>query len=178
MRIISGTYKGRTLQLPSNFRLRPTTDFAKTGLFNVLNNQFDFEAVRVLDLFAGTGSISYEFVSRGCRDITSVDISQHAYSYIRETMQSLGIPNAHVLKADVFRFLEKSANTYDVIFADPPYDMKEAIELPALILDQKKMLRPGGWLIVEHASRNTLDQHTTYKETRKYGNVSFSIFEA
>ncbi len=177
MRIISGTYKGRVINPPKSLPVRPTTDFAKESLFNILNNHIDFEGLKVLDLFAGTGNITYEFASRGATDITCVDSNASCCAFIKKTSVDFKMPQIRVIKADVFVFLKKSASTYSLIFADPPYDMElEKFESIAESVFSKNLLKPEGWLIVEHGERADLSKHPAFKEHRKYGNVNFSFF--
>lgn len=175
MRIISGKFKGRHINPPKNLPVRPTTDFAKTGLFNIINNNFEVETLKVLDLFTGTGNISYEFVSRGCADITCVDLNFQCVRFVQESLSSLDAPKAKVIKYDVFRFLKICNETYDFIFADPPYDLEEGKTIPDLVFE-KNLLNPGGWLVVEHASDFHFKGHPHLKEERDYGKVAFSIF--
>jgi 16S rRNA (guanine(966)-N(2))-methyltransferase RsmD len=178
MRVISGKYKRRTFEVPRTFKARPTTDFAKENLFNVLTNLIDFEeCTNVLDLFAGTGSISLEFVSRGCSRVISVerDPSHHAFIYkVKEQLSETGwIP----LRSDVFRYIEKCHDTFDLIFADPPYALTRLAELPDLILG-KGMLSEGGMLILEHGKDHSFTEHPKFVQERVYGSVHFSFFEA
>jgi 16S rRNA (guanine(966)-N(2))-methyltransferase RsmD len=178
MRVISGKYKRRTFEVPRTFKARPTTDFAKENLFNVLTNLVDFEeCTNVLDLFAGTGSISLEFVSRGCSRVISVerDPSHHAFIYkVKEQLSETGwIP----LRSDVFRYIEKCHDTFDLIFADPPYALTRLAELPDLILG-KGMLSEGGMLILEHGKDHSFTEHPKFVQERVYGSVHFSFFEA
>jgi 16S rRNA (guanine(966)-N(2))-methyltransferase RsmD len=178
MRVISGKYKRRTFEVPRTFKARPTTDFAKENLFNVLTNLIDFEeCANVLDLFAGTGNISLEFVSRGCSRVISVerDPSHHAFIYkVKEQLSETGwIP----LRSDVFRYIEKCHDTFDLIFADPPYALTRLAELPDLILG-KGMLSEGGMLILEHGKDHSFTEHPKFVQERVYGSVHFSFFEA
>lgn len=175
MRIISGSHKGRGIHPPKNLPVRPTTDFAKESLFNILNNQVDFESVSVLDLFAGTGNITYEFLSRGCSNITSVDHSFACCSFIKKTIEDLKLPRAKVIKADVFSILKNDPSSYDLIFADPPYDLENIREIAETIM-AGKVLKKEGLLIVEHGPRTILDQVNGFVEKRHYGNVNFSFF--
>jgi 16S rRNA (guanine966-N2)-methyltransferase len=175
IRIISGTHKSRVIHAPKNLPVRPTTDFAKESLFNILNNHFEFENVKVLDLFAGTGNITYEFLSRGCSDIISVDESYPCCTFIKKTIEAIKLPKARVIKADAFSFLKNNLETYDIIFTDPPYDL-DKIPLLAPLVFEKKLLRENGWLIIEHGPSTDLSTQEHFKEKRKYGNVNFSIF--
>lgn len=175
MRIISGTHKGRRLYPGKYFKARPTTDFAKENLFNVLSNYFDFEGLNVLDLFSGTGSISYEFSSRGS-SVDSVEIHLRYHAYIQKTAKELEYNNLTPIRTDAFRFLERTERTYDIIFADPPYDKKEIDQLPHIIFS-RNILQPGGWFILEHGADHDFSQFPGFRELRKYGSVHFSIFE-
>ena len=175
MRIISGRYKGRRLNLPKNFKARPTTDFAKENLFNVLGNFVDFEDMDALDLFGGTGSISYEFVSRGCRHVVCVEKSPLNYSFIEKTVAELKAEEITLYKMDVFKYFELSKEQFDIIFADPPYDLKFLPEVPKLVVE-KNLLKENGIFIMEHPKIYDFSNFPLYKETRVYGSVNFSIF--
>lgn len=177
MRIIGGQYKGRRLNPPQLSLTRPTTDFAREALFNILENNFDLEEVKFLDLFAGTGAISFEMASRGCSDITLVENFEGCISFIKKTVTELKTTAIKVLRADVFRFIESSEQQYDIIFADAPYKMPKLSSLPDLIL-QKNMLKENGWLIVEHSLDNDFREHTNFVQQRKYGSTIFAIFSA
>ncbi len=176
MRIISGKYKGRAINPPRNLRARPTTDFAKENLFNVLNNLVDFEECDVLDLFAGTGSISYEFASRGARSVTSVEINPVHYNFIRQTARSLGIDNLHPVKANVFLYLKSCPKQFDIIFSDAPYDLEGSEEVIRDVLD-RNLLRPDGLLIFEHSKKMDFSQYPEFWQLRSYGSVQFSFFK-
>ena len=177
MRIISGTYKGRRFQAPKNLPTRPTTDRAKEALFNILNNRYYFDELRVLDLFAGIGSISLEFASRGVQDITSVDRHLKCVQFIEKTAQNLGAP-VQVIKADVFRFLESYSRSTDIIFADPPYDFDlEDIKKIHQFVFSKELLTDDGLLIIEHAKHTALTQLDFFSDQKNYGGSSFSFFE-
>ncbi len=176
MRIISGKYNRRILRPPKNLPVRPTTDMAKESLFNILKNRVCFEGKQVLELFAGTGSISLEFVSRGCKSVLSIDNNQRCVAWIRDVSKSLGITEITVLRSDVFRFLEQTHATFDIIFADPPYDM-EGIETISLKIFEKGLLNPGGWLVVEHPQSINLSEQPGFTEQRRYGRVNFSFFQ-
>jgi 16S rRNA (guanine966-N2)-methyltransferase len=175
IRIVSGTHKGRIVHAPKNLPVRPTTDFAKESLFNILNNHFDFDEVKVLDLFCGTGNITYEFLSRGSTDVTCVDESYHCATFIKKTIEDFKLPKAKVVKAEVFSFLKSSMETYDIIFADPPFDMEKFDQISPIVFE-KKLLRPSGWLIIEHGPTTDLSQLPHFREKRKYGNLNFSFF--
>lgn len=175
MRIISGTHKGRQFHPPKNLPVRPTTDFAKESLFNILNNHFDFEEVKVADLFCGTGGITYEFLSRGSTDVIAVDDNFGCCSFVKKTIEAFSLPRTRVIRSDVFSFLKNNIETYDIIFADPPYDLDKIDQIPALVFE-KNLIRENGWLVVEHGERTNLSAHPRFREVRKYGNVFFSIF--
>ena len=177
MRIVSGDFKGRRFSPPKNLRARPTTDIAKEGLFNILNNKIDFEEVNVLDLFAGTGSISFEFASRGCRNITSLEINPVNYAFMQKIIKELGIADViHAFRFDSFKFIEKVKTKFDLIFADPPYDHKELENIPDLIFE-KELLHPDGLLILEHPKDTNFKNHPCFFENRRYGHVNFSFFK-
>jgi 16S rRNA (guanine966-N2)-methyltransferase len=176
MRIVSGTHRGRSIHPPKNLTVRPTTDFAKESLFNILNNHVDFETLKVLDLFCGTGNITYEFLSRGCSDITSVDSNYHCCEFIKKTIADLQFPKSRVIKSDVFTFLKSGPGKFDLIFADPPYDLDKIDQIPDLILSNE-CLKPEGWMIIEHGPRTDLSEKPHFVEKRVYGNVNFSFFQ-
>jgi len=175
VRIISGTHKGRIISPPKNLPVRPTTDFAKESLFNILNNNLDFEELSALDLFSGTGSISFELASRGCPSIIAVDNNFKCFAFIRETAEKLGLSAIKAIKHDSFGFITKSTKKFDLIFADPPYDHPLLKTLPDLIFT-KPLLLPEGWFILEHSSNDSFSKHPNFIEKRTYGNVNFSIF--
>ena len=177
MRIVSGSLKGRRFSPPSNFKARPTTDFAKENIFNVLNNMIDFEDVSVLDLFSGTGSISLEFASRGCSRIVSVEKSYNHYRFIRKVVAEPGLDSKiNIVKGCAFKYVEKSTAKFDIVFADPPYDLKEAEELPQKVLEAD-ILNEGGLFVFEHSDKKDYSGLPGFREVRKYGKVNFSIFE-
>ena len=175
MRIIHGSLQGRKIIAPKNLPVRPTTDFAKEGLFNFLDNTIHFENIKVLDLFSGTGNITYEFASRGAGDITSVDDNYHCVTFIRKTIEKFGLENVKVIKNDVFRFLGFCRESYDLIFADPPYDLLRTTLIPKIVFE-KNLLNKGGFLVVEHSDQTNLSDSTHFVEKRTYGKVNFSIF--
>ncbi len=177
MRIISGKFKGRRFHPPAdNWPTRPTTDYAREGLFNILNNYFDFETIKVLDLFGGTGSHSYEFISRGCRDVTYVDKFSGCVDFVRKTAAALAVEDClRIVKGDVFRFLRTCQEQYDYIFAGPPYPLPNIPEIPDLIFSLH-LLKPGGWFVLEHSPQHEFRLHPHYKEERHYGKTIFSIF--
>jgi len=176
LRIISGKYKGRLIRPPKNFKARPTTDFAKENLFNILNNNFDFSELKVLDLFSGTGSISYEFASRECISVISIESSFKHQSFIRKTIDELGFTNIKSIKSDAFRYVKSCREKFDIVFADPPYDLKDIEKIPDHIFEHQ-ILNDGAWLIVEHGNKTNFGRHPAFIELRKNGGVNFSIFE-
>ncbi|MEP6613164.1 MAG: 16S rRNA (guanine(966)-N(2))-methyltransferase RsmD [Mucilaginibacter sp.] len=176
MRIIGGRLKGLRLNPPKNLPVRPTTDLAKEALFNILQNKIEFEGIRVLDLFSGTGSISIEFASRGAAQVIAVDRSIQCIHFLKDTARQHDLTNIKTFKDDVFKYLQLETDQYDLIFADPPYDMNQIPEIPKLIFD-KKLLLPGGLLLVEHQSMQNLSNHPAFIEQRKYGHSSFSFFD-
>ncbi|MRT92687.1 RsmD family RNA methyltransferase [Ancylomarina sp. 16SWW S1-10-2] len=175
MRIISGTHKSRRISPDKNFKARPTTDFAKENLFNVLNNTINFEDLNVLDLFGGTGSISYEFASRGAEQVICIELNFKHCAFIKKTIKELGFTQIHALRADIFKYLKGCKKTFDLIFADPPYDLDTIDTIPDAIFKQN-ILNENGIVIVEHSSRNDFSQHPLFQETRSYGSVNFSFF--
>lgn len=178
MRIIAGSHKRRAINPPTGFRARPTTDFAKENLFNVLSNYFDFEELAVLDLFSGTGSISYEFASREARRVLSIEVNPTHHRFIQKTARELKLDNLKAVCTNAFVYLRSTqTEQFDIIFADPPYDLPELPQLPDMILTAN-ILNNDGWLIVEHGADNDFAQHPKFKETRRYGSVNFSIFGA
>ncbi len=177
MRIIGGRLKGLRLNPPKNLPVRPTTDMAKEALFNILLNQIEFEDISVLDLFSGTGNISMEFASRGAGSVTSVDRSIQCVHYLKDTARQHGLTNIQVFKDDVFKYLQLETEKFDLIFADPPYDLNRIPEI-AVIVFEKNLLNKDGLLIIEHQSLQNLSNHPAFVEQRKYGNSSFSFFKA
>ena len=175
MRIIRGKYGRRRFDVPKNITARPTTDFARENIFNVLENLVDFEDISVCDLFAGTGAISFEFLSRECRQVTSVEKAVTQYNFIRSVSQKLGAQNHRVVRGDVLRFLETAAQPYDVVFADPPYDMPGFAEIPGRIL-ASKVVKPGTLVIVEHSKAHDFSALPHFLQHRAYGSVNFSLF--
>ncbi|MGZ3924031.1 MAG: RsmD family RNA methyltransferase [Flavisolibacter sp.] len=176
MRIISGSMGGRRISPPANMPYtRPTTDIAKEGLFNILQNQLDFESIKTLDLFGGTGSISYELASRGVPDLTIVEKDQQMYSFIKKTAEALRLQNFRVVKSDVFKFIEQCPESFDFIFAGPPYALQNIDDLPKLVF-QKQLLNTEGWFVLEHTPRNNYETFPNFKSARNYGTTVFSIF--
>ena len=175
MRIVSGKYKGRRLSPQSNISARPTTDFAKEALFNVLNNRVDFEEIAVLDLFAGTGSISFEFASRGCPSVVCIEKNRKQQIFIEKIIKELSFDAVKLLKMDVFVYIERCGAKFDLIFADPPYDLPKLDEIPNLIFSNN-LLNEDGIFILEHPSKMDFGTHPNFKGHRNYGNVNFSFF--
>ena len=177
MRIISGKYKARRITAPKNLPVRPTTDMSKEALFNVLNNHFNFSELKVLDLFSGTGNISYEFASRGCEVITSIDGDMGCVNFIKKTAKEFDM-NITAIKSDVFKFLEKHKATYDIIFADPPYGMDQsAFEKLIVMIFENELLDEEGMLIIEHSKRTKLDHMMHFSFQKNYGGSVFSFYE-
>lgn len=177
MRIISGKYKGRRISPPKGLPVRPTTDMSKEALFNVLNNYFNFSGLKVLDLFAGTGNISYEFASRGSDNITSVDGDFGCVKFIKQTASEFDFIIAGI-KSDVFKFLEKNNSSYDIIFADPPYDFDQAtFEKIVELVFANELLQEDGMMIIEHSKYTKLDHMINFSFKKSYGGSIFSFFE-
>lgn len=177
MRIIGGKYKSKRFKAPKSITARPTTDFAKEGLFNILDNKIYFEDTSVLDLFSGIGAISLEFASRGCTDITLVEKDRVHMRFINHMIREMNFENEiHSIQLDVYKYLKTCVKTFDLIFADPPYYMDEIEKLPTIILE-KGLLNPDGILVFEHYKKTDLSDNIGYIETRNYGNASFSFFE-
>jgi 16S rRNA (guanine(966)-N(2))-methyltransferase RsmD len=177
MRIISGKYKGRRISPPKGLPVRPTTDMSKEALFNVLNNHFTFEGLKVLDLFAGTGNISYEFASRGSSPITSVDGDFGCVKFIKQTAAEYDFPIA-ATKSDVFKFLERNNATFDIVFADPPYGLDQAtFEKIVLLIFEKNALSQEGMMIIEHSKYTKLNHMPHFSFQKSYGGSIFTFFE-
>lgn len=177
MRIISGKYKSRRLTAPKHLPVRPTTDMAKEGLFNIINNWYHIDEIKVLDLFSGTGNISFEFASRGNTNILSVDKHSGCIYYINQIAKELEL-DIDTIKADVFSFLEKHQGTYDVIFADPPYDFSDEQfhKIPDLVFEND-LLSSKGTLVIEHSQQTDLSSHKYFTQAKRYGGCMFSFFE-
>ena len=175
MRIITGKYKGRHFDIPRTFKARPTTDFAKENIFNVINAYVDWEEATALDLFAGTGSISLELLSRGCREVISVEKDRHHARFISQCMEKLGTEDHILIKGDVFRFLKSCHQKFDLIFADPPYALPELQTIPDLIF-QYDLLKEDGLLVFEHGKNYDFSAHPHFIEHRSYGSVNFTLF--
>lgn len=176
MRIITGIYKGRHFEVPRTFKARPTTDFAKENIFNVMNGYVDFDGATALDLFAGTGSISLELLSRGCASVVSVEQDRDHARFISQCMQKLGTTGSILVKGDVFRFLKSCRQKFDFIFADPPYALEKLPEIPDMVFDHD-LLNDGGVLVFEHGKSHDFSTHEHFVEHRSYGSVNFSIFK-
>ncbi len=176
MRIIGGKYKGRLFHPGKKFSARPTTDIAREGLFNILENRYDFSSKKILDLFAGTGSISYEFLSRGCEHATLVELNFSHYKFIREVVKTLKIENVQVFRADVFKFMKKANGCFNIIFADPPFDLPDFNTIPNAVF-KTGLLHNEGVFILEHPKEYDFSAHPNFSEIRKYGKVNFSFFE-
>lgn len=175
MRIISGKYGRRRFDVPRNITARPTTDFARENIFNVLENLDGFEDKSACDLFAGTGAVSFEFLSRGCNYVTAVEKAPVQSAFIKKVAETLGDENIHVVRGDVFKFIEEDIRTYDYVFADPPYDHPRFDEIPGLIL-ASNLVKPGTVVIVEHSKNRDFSHLPGFNQRRAYGSVNFSIF--
>lgn len=176
MRIIRGKYGRRRFDVPTNITARPTTDFARENIFNVLENIVDFdEEPTALDLFAGTGAISFEFLSRGCSRVTSVEKAATQYNFIRKVDKELKAENHNVLRTDALRFIDTAAGSYDIVFADPPYDLPDFATIPERVLESK-LLHPGSLFIIEHSAKHDFSSLPHFYDHRAYGSVNFSIF--
>lgn len=177
MRIISGRYKGRRINAPKNLPVRPTTDMAKEALFNILNNSYYFEELSVLDLFAGSGNIGYEFASRGAKNVVTVDIDHRCVKFIQTTARDLDF-EIKTIKSDVFKYLARASGSYDIVFADPPYNLSEKAftEIPELVFKQQLLLEDG-LLVIEHSRHLSLSHLPNFTVQRRYGGSVFSFFE-
>jgi 16S rRNA (guanine966-N2)-methyltransferase len=177
MRIIGGTLGGRRINPPANMpHTRPTTDIAKEGLFNILQNSLDFESLKTLDLFGGTGSISYELASRGVPDLTIVEKDNAMHAFIKKNAEALQLKNFKVIKLEVFRFIDSCADKFDFIFAGPPYALTTIDELPVRIFEQQ-LLQPSGLFVLEHTPRNDYKSNPNFTRQKNYGTTVFSFFE-
>ncbi len=178
MRIIGGKYKGKRFNPPSNFKARPTTDFAKEALFNILANNYNFENIDVLDLFSGTGSISYEFCSHGCKSLIAVEKTKTSAYYIKRKLEELGFSQAKIIHADVFKYLRNCTFKFDVVFADPPFDFSETefMEIYNLVFENN-ILSDTSFLIIEHSANIDFSTLKHFVEKKTYGKVNFSFFD-
>ena len=177
MRIISGIYKSRRITAPTNLSVRPTTDAGKETLFNILANSFAFPEASFLDLFAGTGNISYEVLSRGCRDVTSVDSNYKCTGFIKSTVAQLDMSGILVVKMDVFNYLQDATRKFDIIFADPPYMSPDTPRIHQLVFE-RNLLNEHGVLIIEHGNDQNFSNLVHLKDERSIGNVNFTIFKS
>lgn len=175
MRIITGEYKGRHFDIPKSFKARPTTDFAKENIFNVMNGYIDFEDAVALDLFSGTGSISLELVSRGCSHVISVEADKDHHAFIRQCLNKIGTDKCIPIRGDVFRFIKGCRQQFDFIFADPPYALPELQKIPSLIFEHN-LLKPEGVFVFEHGKKDDFSDNPYFVERRAYGSVNFSVF--
>lgn len=176
MRIIGGDHGGRRINPPAKMPYtRPTTDVAKEGLFNIIQNNLEIEGMKTLDLFGGTGSISYELSSRGATDLTIVEKDTAMYEFIRKTSTDLKLENFKVIKMEVFKFIDNCADQFDFIFAGPPYALATIDDLPKKIVE-KNLLKPNGWFVLEHTPRNNYEGYPLFVTARNYGTTIFSIF--
>ncbi len=176
MRIISGKYKGRRIIPPTKITARPTTDFAKESLFNLIENRICIDGIDVLDLFSGTGSIGIEFISRGANSVVSVEKAHVQQNFIISTCKGLGIDNLTLVRDDAFRYIKSCQRKFDLIFADPPYQLDTLPTLPNLIFE-KELLKDGGWFIMEHSAKDDFSNHPHFVSHRQYGSVNFSFFQ-
>lgn len=177
MRIIGGSLKGKTIALPQRYAARPTTDFAKEGLFNILNNEYEFEGLKVLDLFGGTGAISFEFASRGASRVYCVEMTRENASFIKREAARLGLGNVTMVRDNVFDFLPLCTEKFDIVFADPPYALEGLETLPDKVLSAG-ILHPGCYFILEHGDEHSFASHPALEKERSYGRVHFSFFTA
>jgi 16S rRNA (guanine(966)-N(2))-methyltransferase RsmD len=175
MRIIAGTLRGRRLNPPQNLPVRPTTDMARESLFNILNNYVDYEDCSVLDLFAGTGAVSLEFISRGARDVTAIDINAQCTDFIKRCSTDLSLRNIHVVRADVFDLLKRANRRFDIVFADPPYALEALPSLPDIVFE-RQVLTDDGIFILEHPQEYSFEEHSHFWQHRNYGKVNFTFF--
>jgi 16S rRNA (guanine(966)-N(2))-methyltransferase RsmD len=175
MRIVSGTHKSRRITPPNGLPVRPTTDLAKESLFNILNNRIGFEEISVLDLFAGTGNISFEFASRGANEITAVELNPKCVAFIQKSAEAMGFKMISVIRTSVFTLLPVLKRQFDLIFADPPFESEDIDKLPDIIFSHK-LLAPDGWLVIEHPRNVKFQLHPNFTEQRQYGKVNFSFF--
>lgn len=176
MRVITGKYKGRHFEVPRSFKARPTTDFAKENLFNVLQGYLDFEDAEAMDLFAGTGSITLELLSRGCSRVVTVEKDPLHYSFITGFVEKLGDRNCYPVRGDVFRYLTRLNEQFDFIFADPPYALPNISEIPDMVLE-RNLLKPDGVFVLEHGKNDNFSDHPRLVDHRVYGSVNFSFFK-
>lgn len=174
MRIINGTHRGRRITAPKNIPSRPTTDMAKEALFNMLNNTYYIEDLKVLDLFSGTGNIGYEFSSRGAKSVTAVELNRHCCRFIEKTIEELDLTQMNVVKMDVLSFLERHQQKYDVIYADPPYDYEQYPQIIEFVF-KNELLNEDGMLILEHDQSQSFEAHERFDKHKRYGHVNLSF---
>lgn len=175
MRIIGGTHAGLRLNPPLNLPVRPTTDMAKEALFNILQNRVMFEGLAALDLFCGTGNVSFEFASRGVAQVTAVDVNMRCVQFVNMTAEKLKLGAVKTVRSDAIKFLGSCKDRFDLIFADPPYDLPQLPQIPDYVFDNE-LLKPGGVLILEHGTNRKFREHPNFGETRQYGYSSFSFY--
>lgn len=175
MRIIAGSLRGRRLNPPASLPVRPTTDMARESLFNILNNYVDYEDCTVMDLFAGTGAVSFEFISRGVKEVTSVDINNQCIEFIKQSAQYMRVSNLHAVRSDVFDLLKRAYKKFDIIFADPPYALDTLPQLPDLVFGSN-ILTDDGIFILEHPREFQFEEHPHFWQHRNYGKVNFTFF--
>lgn len=175
MRVITGMYKGRHFDIPRSFKARPTTDFAKENIFNVLNRYIDLDGASALDLFAGTGSISIELLSRGCNEVVSVEADRDHAGFIKQCMKKLDTDKNILIRGDVFRFIKSCKRQFDFIFADPPYTLGQLADIPDMIFSHN-LLKDHGVFVLEHGKEHDFSCHPRFIDHRTYGSVNFSIF--
>lgn len=175
MRIIRGTKRGKKLSPPVNLPVRPTTDIAKEGLFNIIENSWEMDGLRILDLFSGTGSISFEFASRGAEQIVAVDSNPRCTDWIKKASADMGLNMIYIIRADAFSFVNSPKEKFHIIFADPPYDLEGVDNLPDKIF-QHELLHKIGWLIIEHSANHNFEAHPRFLFKRNYGKVNFTFF--
>ncbi len=176
MRITGGQWKGRRPKIAKGFRGRPTTDFGREGLFNLLRSRAEIAEAVVLDLFAGTGMVGLEFMSRGAESVTSVELDARATKGLSQLARDWELDQWHIVRGDAVQFARKSLTQFDLVFADPPFDLPQLTKLPEAVLSGS-LLVPGGWFILEHGERTDVSEASHYIETRKYGHVHFSLFQ-
>lgn len=177
MRIIGGRLKGKTINPPMGYKARPTTDFAREGLFNILDNEYEFDDLKVLDLFGGTGAVSFEFASRSVGRVWCVEMARDNAAFIKREAARLGLGNVSVVHANVFDFLDICRERFDIVFADPPYAIDGLDGIPDKVLE-RGLLHPGGYFILEHGGEHSFTTHPCFVKERSYGRVHFSFFEA
>lgn len=175
MRIISGFLKGRKIDPPKDFTARPTTDFAREGLFNLLFNRKEIQGAKVLDLFAGSGTVGFEFVSRGAAEVLAVDVDMNVLKFIRKKAEEFNTPQMKTLRLDALQYLSRAGTAYDLIFCDPPFDRENPGEIPDAVFAHN-VLKPDGLLVLEHEDTHSFETHPHYLEDRKYGRVKFTFF--